>query len=181
MRAPCCIAGMIGAELERQLGAEKLTMGHEPDSIEFSSVGGWVATRASGMKKNMCESPPRDLASAAGLCRRRVVARDAGTGAWQLWEHRRHLAVGQARHASWHAREGLLGAAHFDRSTLALSRSSQSSSVSRRVYAMPLTRARGQKAHTHAHIHCCRLHARARSRMRTSRNGLTRLLRSGPL
>ena len=68
MRAPCCIAGMIGAELERQLGAEKLTMGHEPDSIEFSSVGGWVATRASGMKKNMCESTPRDLASAVGLC-----------------------------------------------------------------------------------------------------------------
>ncbi len=30
-----------------------LTMGHEPDSIEFSSVGGWVATRASGMKKNI--------------------------------------------------------------------------------------------------------------------------------
>jgi hypothetical protein len=148
MRALCCIAGMIGAELERQLGAEKLTMGHEPDSIEFSSVGGWVATRASGMKKNMCESTPRDLASAVGLCRRRVVARDAGTGAWQLREHRRHLAVGQARHASWHAREGLLGAAHFDRSTLALSRSSQRSSVSRRVYAMPLTRARGQKTHT---------------------------------
>ena len=29
-----------------------LTLGHEPDSMEFSSVGGWVATRASGMKKN---------------------------------------------------------------------------------------------------------------------------------
>ncbi len=27
-------------------------MGHEPDSIEFSTLGGWVATRASGMKKN---------------------------------------------------------------------------------------------------------------------------------
>lgn len=27
-------------------------MGHEPDSYEFSTVGGWVATRASGMKKN---------------------------------------------------------------------------------------------------------------------------------
>lgn len=27
-------------------------MGHEPDSFEFSSLGGWVSTRASGMKKN---------------------------------------------------------------------------------------------------------------------------------
>jgi FAD/FMN-containing dehydrogenase len=27
--------------------------GHEPDSSEFSSLGGWVATRASGMKKNV--------------------------------------------------------------------------------------------------------------------------------
>jgi alkyldihydroxyacetonephosphate synthase len=26
--------------------------GHEPDSVEFSSLGGWVSTRASGMKKN---------------------------------------------------------------------------------------------------------------------------------
>ncbi len=26
--------------------------GHEPDSIEFSTLGGWIATRASGMKKN---------------------------------------------------------------------------------------------------------------------------------
>jgi alkyldihydroxyacetonephosphate synthase len=26
--------------------------GHEPDSSEFSTLGGWVSTRASGMKKN---------------------------------------------------------------------------------------------------------------------------------
>jgi alkyldihydroxyacetonephosphate synthase len=30
-----------------------LCFGHEPDSHEFSSLGGWVATRASGMKKNV--------------------------------------------------------------------------------------------------------------------------------
>jgi alkyldihydroxyacetonephosphate synthase len=28
------------------------TLGHEPDSIEFSTLGGWIATHASGMKKN---------------------------------------------------------------------------------------------------------------------------------
>ena len=27
-------------------------MGHEPDSVEFSTLGGWIATHASGMKKN---------------------------------------------------------------------------------------------------------------------------------
>jgi len=30
----------------------RLCFGHEPDSHEFSTLGGWVATRASGMKKN---------------------------------------------------------------------------------------------------------------------------------
>lgn len=35
-----------------QLNAKGYTLGHEPDSFEFSSLGGWVATRASGMKKN---------------------------------------------------------------------------------------------------------------------------------
>mmetsp|Transcript_3750 Transcript_3750/g.6395 ORF Transcript_3750/g.6395 Transcript_3750/m.6395 type:complete len:106 (+) Transcript_3750:813-1130(+) len=27
-------------------------MGHEPDSMEYSTLGGWISTRASGMKKN---------------------------------------------------------------------------------------------------------------------------------
>ena len=27
--------------------------GHDPDSVEFSTLGGWVATRCSGMKKNV--------------------------------------------------------------------------------------------------------------------------------
>jgi alkyldihydroxyacetonephosphate synthase len=29
-----------------------VVLGHEPDSIEFSTLGGWISTRASGMKKN---------------------------------------------------------------------------------------------------------------------------------
>lgn len=48
----CCESGIIGQDLERQLRLHGLTSGHEPDSYEFSSLGGWVATRASGMKKN---------------------------------------------------------------------------------------------------------------------------------
>lgn len=45
-------SGMNGQELERQLGERGYCTGHEPDSMEFSTLGGWVATRASGMKKN---------------------------------------------------------------------------------------------------------------------------------
>uniref|UniRef100_A0A0G4HA09 Alkylglycerone-phosphate synthase n=1 Tax=Chromera velia CCMP2878 TaxID=1169474 RepID=A0A0G4HA09_9ALVE len=44
--------GVVGAFLEEELGRYGLTTGHEPDSIELSTVGGWVATRASGMKRN---------------------------------------------------------------------------------------------------------------------------------
>ncbi|ELU02126.1 hypothetical protein CAPTEDRAFT_222474 [Capitella teleta] len=46
-------AGIIGQDLERCLGEKGYCTGHEPDSMEFSSLGGWVATRASGMKKNI--------------------------------------------------------------------------------------------------------------------------------
>lgn len=48
----CFEVGIVGQDIERALGEEGLTMGHEPDSIEFSTLGGWIATRASGMKKN---------------------------------------------------------------------------------------------------------------------------------
>lgn len=48
----CCESGIIGQDLERELNCMGYTTGHEPDSYEFSSLGGWVATRASGMKKN---------------------------------------------------------------------------------------------------------------------------------
>lgn len=41
-------AGMNGGEFERRLGDHGLTLGHFPQSIDRSTVGGWVATRASG-------------------------------------------------------------------------------------------------------------------------------------
>lgn len=48
----CVEAGCVGQDLERELNNIGFTTGHDPDSIEFSTVGGWVSTRASGMKKN---------------------------------------------------------------------------------------------------------------------------------
>jgi alkyldihydroxyacetonephosphate synthase len=49
----CFEAGIVGQDLERVLSSKGLTMGHEPDSHESSTLGGWVATRASGMKENV--------------------------------------------------------------------------------------------------------------------------------
>ncbi|MEZ4517671.1 MAG: FAD-binding oxidoreductase [Chloroflexota bacterium] len=45
-------AGILGQDLEDKLMAEGFTCGHEPDSVELSTLGGWIATNASGMKKN---------------------------------------------------------------------------------------------------------------------------------
>ena len=41
-------AGLNGPQVERALGAEGLTLGHFPQSFEYSTVGGWVATRSAG-------------------------------------------------------------------------------------------------------------------------------------
>ena len=48
----CVQAGITGSELELALAQEGFVCGHEPDSMELSTLGGWVATNASGMKKN---------------------------------------------------------------------------------------------------------------------------------
>jgi alkyldihydroxyacetonephosphate synthase len=41
-------AGTRGPEVERLLGARGLTLGHFPQSFEFSTVSGWAATRSAG-------------------------------------------------------------------------------------------------------------------------------------
>jgi alkyldihydroxyacetonephosphate synthase len=41
-------AGKLGIELERELNARGYTLGHSPQSLDRSSVGGWVSTRATG-------------------------------------------------------------------------------------------------------------------------------------
>jgi alkyldihydroxyacetonephosphate synthase len=51
-RTACIEAGANGRDIDEQLGHYGFTLGHEPDSYEFSTLGGWIATHASGMKKN---------------------------------------------------------------------------------------------------------------------------------
>lgn len=45
-------AGAMGPDLEHQLNQQGMTLGHFPDSFEFSSIGGWVATRSAGMQSD---------------------------------------------------------------------------------------------------------------------------------
>src|SRR3989442_4271173 len=48
----CIEAGAVGRHIIAALAKHGVTMGHEPDSVEFYTLGGWIATNASGMKKN---------------------------------------------------------------------------------------------------------------------------------
>jgi alkyldihydroxyacetonephosphate synthase len=89
--------GILGPELERQLGAQGLTLGHFPQSFEYSTVGGWVATRSAGQASTgygridelveavRCVTPAGELstldapASAAGPSLRELIVGSEGT------------------------------------------------------------------------------------------------------
>jgi alkyldihydroxyacetonephosphate synthase len=45
-------AGALGPDLEEQLGGRGWLLGHYPDSFTHSTLGGWVATRSSGMQSD---------------------------------------------------------------------------------------------------------------------------------
>jgi alkyldihydroxyacetonephosphate synthase len=44
--------GAFGPDLEQQLNARGWTLGHFPDSFTHSTLGGWIATRSSGMQSD---------------------------------------------------------------------------------------------------------------------------------
>ncbi|MEA2311509.1 MAG: alkyldihydroxyacetonephosphate synthase, partial [Solirubrobacteraceae bacterium] len=45
-------AGALGPVIEEQLAAQGFTLGHFPDSFTHSTLGGWIATRSSGMQSD---------------------------------------------------------------------------------------------------------------------------------
>jgi alkyldihydroxyacetonephosphate synthase len=45
-------AGITGPELEKALQAKGFTLGHYPQSFEFSTLGGWIAHRGAGQGSN---------------------------------------------------------------------------------------------------------------------------------
>jgi len=82
-------AGVIGQDLERELEKYGVMVGHEPDSMEFSSVGGWVATRASGIYYYIYY---------------KFVKRNEEK---QVWEFRGYSAEFESCDANWHFRKGI--------------------------------------------------------------------------
>lgn len=48
----CIQAGALGPILEEQLNQAGMTLGHFPDSFEYSTLGGWIATRSAGMQSD---------------------------------------------------------------------------------------------------------------------------------
>jgi alkyldihydroxyacetonephosphate synthase len=89
-------AGLLGPEAERRLREQGVTLGHFPQSFEYSTVGGWVATRSAGqastgygridelVKAVRCVTPAGELgtkpapASAAGPSLRELVVGSEG-------------------------------------------------------------------------------------------------------
>lgn len=89
--------GCLGPEVEEAVGSVGLTLGHFPQSFEYSSVGGWVATRSAGYEstrygkiEDMVESlrlvtsqgiieTPNVPASATGPDLRQILVGSEGT------------------------------------------------------------------------------------------------------
>jgi alkyldihydroxyacetonephosphate synthase len=61
-------AGLYGPELEEALQSRGFTLGHFPQSFEFSTLGGWIAARGAGQQSNRYGTADKFLSSA------RVVA-----------------------------------------------------------------------------------------------------------
>ena len=66
-------AGTLGPDLEEELNERGWTLGHFPDSFTHSTVGGWAATRSSGMQSDK-------YGDIADIVRGMTVVRPGGVG-----------------------------------------------------------------------------------------------------
>ena len=69
-------AGIVGQDLEDVLGRHGFCTGHDPDSSEFSTLGGWIATRASGMKRSRYGNIEDIVKSVRSRCPEGVLGHD---------------------------------------------------------------------------------------------------------
>ncbi|WP_437877306.1 FAD-binding oxidoreductase [Sorangium sp. So ce513] len=76
-RTACIEAGATGRHIAAELAKHGLTLGHEPDSAEFSTLGGWIATNASGMKKNRYGNIEDIVLDVTAVTTRGVIERPA--------------------------------------------------------------------------------------------------------
>ncbi|CAG9974884.1 unnamed protein product [Clonostachys byssicola] len=92
----CIEAGAVGRHIAANLSACGMTLGHEPDSVEFSTLGGWIATKASGMKKNRYGNI-EDIVLDIEVATPDGLFKHAGTDIWPRQSTRmdiRHLVFG---------------------------------------------------------------------------------------
>jgi alkyldihydroxyacetonephosphate synthase len=125
-------AGLLGPEAERRLGAEGVTLGHFPQSFEYSTVGGWVATRSAGQASTgygridelveglRCITPAGELgtralpASAAGPDLRELIVGSEGVlGVICEATVRVRAAPGARRYEGWSVRSFAEGCEAF--------------------------------------------------------------------
>src|SRR5918995_6347685 len=125
-------AGLFGPEAERRLGAEGVTLGHCPQSFEYSTVGGWVATRSAGQASTgygridelvegvRCVAPAGEVgtralpASAAGpSLRELIVGSEGGLGVICEATLRVRPAPSAHRYEGWSFRSFAEGCAAF--------------------------------------------------------------------
>lgn len=82
--------GIFGPDLEQFLQKRGWTLGHFPQSFEYSTLGGWIAARSSGQNsvkyggiEKLVES--LTLLSPSGMVSTRSVPREAAGGSWKDW------------------------------------------------------------------------------------------------
>jgi alkyldihydroxyacetonephosphate synthase len=68
-------AGIDGPALEKVLQSEGFSLGHYPQSFEFSTLGGWIAHRGAGQQSNRY-GRPEDWLAGAELATPRGMLRD---------------------------------------------------------------------------------------------------------
>jgi alkyldihydroxyacetonephosphate synthase len=66
-------AGIYGPQLEHELGLHGMTLGHYPQSFEYSTLGGWIAARGSGQQSNRYGTADEFLAAATVVTPRGIL------------------------------------------------------------------------------------------------------------
>ena len=70
-------AGIYGPALEKALAAKGMTLGHYPQSFEFSTLGGWIAHRGAGQQSARYGRPQDWLVSAQLATPRGLLATES--------------------------------------------------------------------------------------------------------
>jgi len=93
-------AGMTGKAMESELAKYGFTTGHCPDSYEFSTLGGWIATFASGMKRARYGNIEDIVVDVEVVTARGLIARNVPFG---------RVSVGSNNLLQFYGSEGTLG------------------------------------------------------------------------